>query len=221
MGNEQRRHSRLGHAQPDPVAGDARLGDLEQRRADPVAVADADLVVGEPVDGQILAELAEVEGFAPKHFLPVMVRSDLIDEDRAMLAAMRGEIALCVAVDVQAAHPAPPGDRALPDGGADGPVAPSHVARQADIDREQSSQRITHGSACSRESARNETTAYFASRPLQRSTACAPTAWGGACGRALFSTPGRSFNHRRSGCDAAPHPADARRSRARKGSDWS
>ena len=56
VGHEQRGHTRLVQAQPDPVAGDARLGDLELGVADAVAVADAHLVVGQPVDGEVLAE---------------------------------------------------------------------------------------------------------------------------------------------------------------------
>ena len=59
VGDEQRRHRRLVHPDADAVARHARLGDLEQRPADAVAVADADLVVGEALDGEVLAELAE------------------------------------------------------------------------------------------------------------------------------------------------------------------
>ena len=56
VGHEQRGHPRLAQAQPDAVAGDARLRDLELGLADAVAVADAHLVVGQPVDGEVLAE---------------------------------------------------------------------------------------------------------------------------------------------------------------------
>jgi hypothetical protein len=41
------------------MSGDPGLGDLEQRRADRVAVADTDLLVGQAVDGEVLAELPE------------------------------------------------------------------------------------------------------------------------------------------------------------------
>ena len=50
VGDEQRGHGRLVHPDPDAIAGHAWLGDLEQRRADAEAVADADLVVGEAFD---------------------------------------------------------------------------------------------------------------------------------------------------------------------------
>ena len=65
VGDEQRRHGGLVHADADAVTGDARLGDLEQRVADPVAVADADLVVGQALDGEVLAELAGGESSRP------------------------------------------------------------------------------------------------------------------------------------------------------------
>src|SRR4051812_36742830 len=55
--DEQRRNAGVVHADPDAVASDAWLGDLEDGAADPVAVPDADLVVAQPVDGEVLAEL--------------------------------------------------------------------------------------------------------------------------------------------------------------------
>jgi len=58
MGHQRRRHRRLVHADANAVTGDARLRDFEQRSADAVAVADADLVVGETLDGEVLADLA-------------------------------------------------------------------------------------------------------------------------------------------------------------------
>ena len=57
MRDEQRRHLRLVHPDADAVARDPRLADLEQRRTDAVAVTDADLVIGEAGDREVLAEL--------------------------------------------------------------------------------------------------------------------------------------------------------------------
>ena len=54
----QGRQLRLTHPHRDAEAGDPRLGDLELRLADDVPVADADLVVGQAVDSEILAERA-------------------------------------------------------------------------------------------------------------------------------------------------------------------
>ena len=137
MRDEQRRHSRLVHPDADPVAGDARLRHLEQRAADPVAVADADLGVGQALDGEILAELAVNEVVAAKLSLPVAIGLDLIDEDRAMLAAMAGEIALAIPVEVE--PPRHPGalNRRFPDAGMDRSALPGDIAREPDIERKQ------------------------------------------------------------------------------------
>ena len=47
VGDDERWHLRLVHPDAEAVTGDPRLADLEHRRADPVAVSDADLVVGQ------------------------------------------------------------------------------------------------------------------------------------------------------------------------------
>jgi hypothetical protein len=46
----------LVHAEAEAIAGDARLADFEERRRS-VAIADADVVVGESFDGEVLTEL--------------------------------------------------------------------------------------------------------------------------------------------------------------------
>ena len=55
------------------VAGDARLGDLEHRRADAESVADVNLVVEHPLDGEVLSELAEPKVRPAQLGLPVGV----------------------------------------------------------------------------------------------------------------------------------------------------
>ena len=100
--DEERRHARLVHPDPDPIARDPRLGDLEHRRADAIPVADADVVVAEPLDREVLAELAEREVVTLQLVLPVTVRLELVHEHGALFAAVPFEIALAVAVDVQA-----------------------------------------------------------------------------------------------------------------------
>ena len=139
--DEQRRHRRLVHADADAVARDARLGDLEQRLADAVAVPDADLVVRQALDGEVLAELAVGEVVASELALPVAVGVDLVDEHRAMLAAVREPVSLVVAVDVDAADHPRAVDRLLPDRRPDGLALPFDLSRSADVDREQASGR--------------------------------------------------------------------------------
>ena len=103
VGDEQGGNARVVHADPDAVAGDARLGDLEDGGADPVAVADADLVVAQSLDGEVLAELPVDEVVSSELAFPVPVGVDLVDEHGALLAAVPAEIALTVAVDVELA----------------------------------------------------------------------------------------------------------------------
>lgn len=134
---EQRGHARLVHADADAVAGHARLCDFEDRRTDPVAVADADLVVGEPVDREVLAELAVHEVVAVQLLAPVVVRTQLVHVDRALLAAVTGEVALPVAVEVQAADDARAFDRLLPNAGVHRAALPLDVTRHPDVDRDQ------------------------------------------------------------------------------------
>src|SRR6478752_7243543 len=55
--DHKRRHLRHVHAYPQSIAGDARLGHLEQRAADAVAVSDTHLRVRQAVDCEILAKL--------------------------------------------------------------------------------------------------------------------------------------------------------------------
>ncbi|MGY4455169.1 hypothetical protein ACVWZR_009829 [Bradyrhizobium sp. i1.3.1] len=135
--DKQRGHVRLLHANPQPVTGDARLRHLEQGRADFVTVSDADVPVGEAVDGKILAELTLDEVRSTEVLLPVLIGLPLVDVDGALLAAMTGGIALSIAVDVEPAHPARTTDGRLPDAGINGLALPRDVARQADIEGEQ------------------------------------------------------------------------------------
>ena len=135
--DQQRGHRGLAHPDADAVAGHARLGDLEERLADAVAVADADLVVGEPVDGEVLAELAVDEVVASELALPVPVGLDLVDEHRAMFAAVREPVGLVVAVDVDAANHPRALDRLLPDRRPHGLALPLHLAGSSYVQRQQ------------------------------------------------------------------------------------
>ena len=110
MRDEQRGHAGLVHADADPVAGDAGLSHLEQRTADPVAVADAHLVVGQALDGEVLAELPIREVLAAELSLPVAVRGQLIHERRPLLTSVTGEVGLSITIHVEAPHHAPPRD---------------------------------------------------------------------------------------------------------------
>ncbi len=126
----------FGLAEPhsDPVAGDAGLRDLELGLPDAVPVADADLIVRESVDGEVLAEHAVGEVVSPEVLLPVPVGVDLVDEHGSLLAAVAVQVALAVPVDVQPPHHPRPVDLALPHAGMDRLAVPGHIFRQAHVD---------------------------------------------------------------------------------------
>ena len=133
--DEHRGDARVVHPEPDAVARDPGLRDLEDGSADPIAVADAHRVVGESVHGEVLAELSVDEVVSAELTFPVPVRVGLVDEHCALFAAVPGEIALAVTVDVELSD-APRADHGiLEDAGEDRPSSPVHVLRQADVDR--------------------------------------------------------------------------------------
>jgi len=100
-----------------------------------VAIADADLVVGEPRHGEVLSEVPGLQVVATQVGLPEVVRLGLVHHDGALFATVAGEVALAVAVDVEAAHHDGSPDRALPYSGVDGLAPPLHVLGHADIHR--------------------------------------------------------------------------------------
>src|SRR3954466_3320172 len=145
VGDEESGNPLIVHADAYAVAGHPRLGHLERRRADPIAVADAHLVVGESFYGEVLAELSVDEVVAPQLALPVPVRVDLVDEHGTLFTAMPGQIALTVAVEVELADPSTTGDGLLEHAGDDGSPLPRHLFRRSDVDREQPPDPLSSG----------------------------------------------------------------------------
>jgi hypothetical protein len=131
--NDQCRHARLVHANPQPETRHSRLCDLEQRRADAVAVSDAHFVVGQALHREILAKLAQNEVVAMKILLPVVVALDLVYEDGAMLTAVTVSISLIIAVDVDPPHQSPPLNGMLPDRRAHDLTVPGDIFRHTHI----------------------------------------------------------------------------------------
>ena len=142
--HEERRHAGLIHPDAEPVARDARLADFEPRRADAELVADADLVVAEPLDGEVLAELAGCKVDAMHLLLPVPVGVELIHVHGPVLSAVTLEIALPVTVDVETSDGARPVDRLLPDAGEHGPPLPRDLSRQPDVHRYEPRDALRH-----------------------------------------------------------------------------
>jgi hypothetical protein len=135
LGDKEIRHFRFAQAHANPKARDTRLGDLEFGVTDAVAIADADLVVGEPGHGEVLAEVAGFQVVATQIRLPEVIRLGLVHHDSALLAAVAAEVALAVAVKVEAAHHDGSLDRGLPYPGVDGLAPPRHVLGHTDVHR--------------------------------------------------------------------------------------
>jgi hypothetical protein len=97
-GCQQCRHPGLVHANAHAIAGNARLSDLEQCAADLITVADANGIVGQPFDREVLAELPVDEVGPLQLLLPVPIGFDLVDEGGSLLTPVAGQVALTVSV---------------------------------------------------------------------------------------------------------------------------
>ncbi len=105
VGDQEGGHPWFVHPDAHAEAGHAWLADFEDCLPDLVAVADAYLVVGEAFDREGLAELPVGEVIASEQLFPVPVGLDLVHEDGAVIAAVRGAICLVIAVDVTSQFP--------------------------------------------------------------------------------------------------------------------
>jgi hypothetical protein len=134
-GCQQCRHPRLVHSNADPIAGHARLCDLEHGAADLITIANANAIVGQSFDREILAELS-VDEVGPLELLPPeAIRLYLIDEDGSLLTTVTGQVALTISVQIQPPDPTAAAYRSLPYPGVDGTTLPRDVARKSDIHR--------------------------------------------------------------------------------------
>ena len=128
MRNEQRGHLRIAHPYADAIASDPRLRHFEQRVANSIAIANADFVIGEAIDGQVFSKLTVLEVLPIKVVFPVSVGFELIHHHRPVLSTMSSEVPLSVSIDIEAARHHPSGHRPLPDSGVNYPALPLDVA---------------------------------------------------------------------------------------------
>jgi hypothetical protein len=133
MRDQECRHLRVVHPYTDAIAGDARLRHLKQRAADPVAISDADLVIGKAIDCQVLAELTILEVVTLEVCLPVAIGVELIDHHSTVLSAVTCDVALTITVEIETArhHPACYGP--LPDSSVDDLALPFDIGWKADV----------------------------------------------------------------------------------------
>ena len=96
-------------------------------------VADADLLIGQALNGKILPKLSEDEVVATELALPVMIGLYLVDEDRSLLSSVPGQIGLLVPIDVEPSHHSPTLNRFFPNGCAHSLPTPGDVAGQTNV----------------------------------------------------------------------------------------
>src|SRR5215475_655695 len=94
-------------------------------------------VDGQPVDGQVLPELAVTEVIPAQVPLPVPVGLDLVDQHRPLLPAVAVPVALPVAVDVEPPDHHRAVHRVLPYAGEDGLAPPRNVLGHPHVHRQQ------------------------------------------------------------------------------------
>src|SRR5207244_13483623 len=109
---------------------------LQHRAADLITVPDADGIVGQSFDREVLAELSVDEVGPLQLLLPMAIRFDLVNEDGALLTPVPGQVALTVSVQMQPADTATAAHRILPDPGVHSATLPLDVARKSDVHRE-------------------------------------------------------------------------------------
>src|SRR5438309_5985352 len=87
IGGQQCRHSGLVQSDANAIAGNTWLRHLEDGASDPITIPDADHLVGQSFDGEILSELSTgvtVAQVRPLQLiLPITIRLDLVHEDRS------------------------------------------------------------------------------------------------------------------------------------------
>ena len=134
-GRQQCRHPRLVHPNADAIAGHAGLSDFEQCAADLITIADANGIIRQSFDREVLAELSGDKVGPVELILPVAIRFDLVDEDGSLLTSVPGQIALTVPVQIELADSTTATHRSLPDPGVHGTTLPRDVARESYVHR--------------------------------------------------------------------------------------
>jgi hypothetical protein len=117
------------------------LRDLKYRTADSVPVSDADLIVRQTIDSEILSELSELKIITPEFALPISIRLDLIDHHGTLFATMTLKICLAIAIKIQSPSKNTMRYGTLQDRGTNKLALPFNFAWKTDID----GQEFRHG----------------------------------------------------------------------------
>jgi hypothetical protein len=136
MRNNQSRHLRIVHSNSEAIAGNTRLSYFEHGSANPVSVLNANLIIGQTLDGEIFTKLSVCEVISAEFPFPILIGFDLINHHSTVFAAMAFEIALGIAVEIEPSSEDTAGDRAFPDGGAHDFALPCNLRGQANVNGE-------------------------------------------------------------------------------------
>jgi hypothetical protein len=128
---QQGRHPRLIGPNANSIACHTRLRDLEQDAADFKAIADANGIVRQSFNGEVLSKLPVGEVGPTQLLRPVTVGFDLVDEDSSLLPPVAAKIGLTIAIQIQSPNPAATVDRTFPDRGSHRSALPQDIARKA------------------------------------------------------------------------------------------
>jgi hypothetical protein len=133
MRDQQCRHPRVIHPDANAVTGHSWLRHFEERPANSIAISDADLVIRQALDGEILSKLPVLEVMPLKVLFPMAVRANLVDHHCAMLPAMARKVSLAVTIEIESPRHHPSSYRPLPDRRPDYLALPSDILRKSDI----------------------------------------------------------------------------------------
>jgi len=120
---------RLVHPDAQAVTGNTRLCNFEESASNPVAISNADFVVGQALHREVFAELPIGEIRSAELAFPVPVSTELINHHCPLFTAMSAEIPLPIAVNVEPPYNHPARHWLFPNSGVYGAAAPREVPR--------------------------------------------------------------------------------------------
>jgi hypothetical protein len=109
------------------------LRDFEKRAANPITITDADGIVRQSFDCEILAKLTMNKVSSLQLFLPIPIGFDLIHENGALLTTVPGQVPLTISLDIQPADSTAARHRIFPDRGMYRAPLPRNVAWKSDV----------------------------------------------------------------------------------------
>jgi hypothetical protein len=98
-----------------------------------ITVADADGIVGQSFDREVLAKLSVDEVGPLQLLLPVAIRFHLVDENGSLFTPVAAQVTLTVSVQIQSADATTAMHGIFPNSGVYSATLPLDVARKSDV----------------------------------------------------------------------------------------